>query len=84
MLTCSPNFVVTDLRACFDQRHDQHEVISVHQVRLPEQLQIVLHHSLQAAFPSHTALLTFIGLMFVKMPGHMLHRSKGHAGNWCA
>ena len=39
--------MVTDLRAGLDQSEDQLEVIPVHQVCFPQQVQIVLHDSLQ-------------------------------------
>ena len=78
MLTCASNFVVTNLRTRFDQRHDQLEVVSVHEVCLPEQLQIVLHHSLQEAFAGHMAVVTILRRILFKLPGHTLHRNKGH------
>ena len=47
MQTCTANLVVADLRAGLDQGQDNLEILPVHQVCFPKQLQIVHHYSLQ-------------------------------------
>lgn len=48
--TCAATLMVADLRAGLDQSEDKLEVVPIHEVCFSQQVQVVLHNSLQMGY----------------------------------